>query len=219
MSVEGYCGRVNSLLSKLPILKGPREVPFNNGLYFFYQNGEISEHGPKGRIVRIGNHPRSDNGLRRRLAHHYSGNKNASVFRKFIGGALLRKTDPHHPCLLPRPGEGHWEKQDLHACGKCNVMESEISSLLRRDFWFRCIEISNRTARNMFEKRLVATVSLCNVCKPSSDWLGLYAYSENVKRSGLWNSDYVFDRKLLLTNSELNELQELIELTAKLSHQ
>jgi len=215
MCAEDLCSKVNHLLLQFPTHKDPKTVPFDNGLYFFYQDGEISKHGPEGRIVRIGNHPRSDDGLRRRLAHHYSGDKNASVFRKFIGGALLRKTDPHHPCLLPRPGEGHWEKQDLHPCEKCKVIESEISALLRHDFRFRCIEINNRTDRNMLEKKLVATISLCTVCKPSNDWLGLYTYSENVRKSGLWNSDYVFDRSLLLVNSELNELEVLIESAVK----
>ena len=67
----------------------------------------------------------------------------------------------------------------------------------------------------MLEKKLVATISLCTVCKPSNDWLGLYTYSEDVRKSGLWNSDYVFDRSLLLANSELNELEVLIESAVK----
>jgi hypothetical protein len=43
------------------------------------------------------------------------------------------------------------------------------------------------------EEKLVATVSLCPICKPSEDWLGKYAYSEKVRSSGLWNSSYVFE--------------------------
>jgi hypothetical protein len=50
------------------------------------------------RIVRVGTHREQDN-LQRRLRYHYSGNKNGSVFRKHIGGAILAQADPNDPRL------------------------------------------------------------------------------------------------------------------------
>ena len=82
---ESICGDIHRLLGTLPVYSSPRQVPFADGLYFFLEDGETSDHGPRGRIVRIGNHPRSDGGLVRRLRQHYSGRKNGSVFRKFLG--------------------------------------------------------------------------------------------------------------------------------------
>lgn len=213
-SPEKLCAQINHLLNALPVFKNPSEVPFNNGLYFFYEKGEISTHAPEGRIVRIGNHPRSQDSLKKRLRMHYSGGKNGSVFRKFLGGAILRKNDPNSACLKPSLGQGHWEKQDLHTCENCKPVENRVSQLLRTSFRFRCIKIEDRELRNHFEGKLIATISLCPICKPSDSWLGKYAYSDKVKLSGLWNSDHVFDQAKTLTNRELGELERIIKHTA-----
>ena len=63
--------------------------------------------------MRVGNHPRSDGTLVRRLRQHYKGHKNGSVFRKFLGGALMRSEDPSHPCLAVATGQvvAHTKKQ------------------------------------------------------------------------------------------------------------
>jgi len=214
---QELCAQIHRILNVLPTFENPSDVPFNNGLYFFFEKGEVSAHSPQGRIVRIGNHRRSQNGLKKRLGLHYSKNKNSSVFRKFLGGAILRKTDPNHACLFPGPGQGHWEKQDMPTCERCKPIEIEVSKLLRSNFWFRCIEITDKDLRNNLEKKLIATVSLCPVCKPSNNWLGRFAYSEKVKNSGLWNSDYVFDQSLKMTTIDLEIFKKLIVSTLKLS--
>jgi hypothetical protein len=212
---ERLCERLNKLLNLLPPLKEPSRVPFNNGLYFFYEKGETSRHAPNGRIVRVGNHPRSQDSLKRRLRMHYSGGKNGSVFRKFLGGAIIRRMNPNSPCLQPHPGQGHWEKQGMHPCENCKPIENQIRQILKTDFWFRCIEIKEHELRNTLEKKLIATVSLCPVCRPSEGWLGKFAYSENVQKSGLWNSDYVFDKDKILDESEIQRLAEIIERTTR----
>lgn len=123
LSAEDACHQIHSVLARLPLLASPADVPFGDGLYFFYENGETSEHAPGGRVVRVGNHPRSDGSLRKRLAQHFSGRKNGSVFRKYLGGALLRRRDPDCPCLAPAPGKGHWELQDAETCPECQQLE------------------------------------------------------------------------------------------------
>jgi hypothetical protein len=212
---EMLCEQINKMLDALPTLNKPSEIPFNNGLCFFYERGEVSRHAPNGRIVRVGNHPRSQGSLKRRLRMHYSGSKNGSVFRKFLGGAILRRIDPNNPCLQPGPGQGHWEKQNVQVCEICKPIESEVSHLLKSIFWFRCIEIENRDLRNTLEKKLIATISLCPICKPSDNWLGKSAYSDNVRNSGLWNSYYVFDQTEALGSFELEKLEEIIDRTSK----
>ena len=188
---EEACKAIHEALAAKPLRTLPSQVPFADGLYFFYEEGELCNHGPKGRIVRVGNHPRSQGGLVRRLKLHYSGNKNSSVFRKFLGGALLRRANPNDPCLAPAPGKGHWERQDEKACPRCRPTEALASALLREHFSFRCVRIPDMNERNELEARLVATLAACRVCQPSSSWLGQYAYSAKVRASGLWNSQYV----------------------------
>lgn len=203
-SVEEICRYVHELLDTLPVYTKPNQVPFTNGLYFFYEKGEVSIHAPNGRIVRLGNHPYSSNGLIRRLQLHYSGNKNSSVFRKFLGGALMRRANPDHPCLL------HWEKQGEPTCQLCKGVEKDVSNLLRSNFYFRCVKIEDMVLRNSLERKLIATISLCKICKPSNSWLGRYAYSDVVRSSGLWNTDYVYDRSLIMGAKDLDKLRNLI---------
>ena len=213
---EASCKQVNKWLEALPKFKNPFQVPFTNGLYFFYEDRETSGHSLNGRIVRIGNHPRKQDGLKKRLNMHYRGNKNSSVFRKFLGGAIMRRENPNNPCLLPGPGQGHWEKQDMQACEKCKPTEAKVTKILESNFRFRCLKIDDLALRNIMEEKLVATVSLCPICKPSEDWLGKNAYAEKVRSSGLWNSNYVFEAEKRLNACDLKKLQELISQTQSL---
>jgi hypothetical protein len=182
---------IHAALECLPLLDAPGDIPFVDGLYFFYENGEASQHAPSGRIVRVGNHPHSDGTLRRRLRNHYKGNKNGSVFRRLLGGALLRRHDPDGPCLAPSPGKGHWEHQDAKTCERCRPLEKEVSELLRSLFRFRCVKVVDQAERNDLEEVLIATLAACPVCGPSATWLGHHAYSDKVQSSGLWNSQDV----------------------------
>lgn len=190
---EEACKAIHEALETLPPLSSPDEVPFADGLYLFYEEGEASNHGPKGRIVRVGNHPRKQGGLVSRLRMHYSGSKNSSVFRKFLGGALLRRANPNDPCLSSGPGKGHWENGKAKTFPRCKPTEAQVSQLLRQRFTFRCVRIPDRDERNRLEGTLVATLAACQTCRSSASWLGLHAYSEKVRASDLWNSQYVGD--------------------------
>ncbi len=72
MTPEDACREIHQVLAQLPVFTSASQVPFADGLYFFYEDGETSPHGPAGRVVRVGNHPRSNGGLERRLRQHYS---------------------------------------------------------------------------------------------------------------------------------------------------
>jgi hypothetical protein len=209
------CALIHKQLADLDPCASPSGIPFADGLYFFYENGEDSPHGPDGRIVRVGNHPRSDRGLVRRLRHHYSGRKNGSVFRKFLGGALIRRENPDSLCLAPMPGIGHWERQGARACERCWPVEARVSALLRERFRFRCVWMPNREERNRLEGGLVAALAQCTVCQPSADWLGRFAYSPIVRESGLWNVQ--FADGVQLTIAELARFGELVAATAERS--
>jgi hypothetical protein len=194
VDVESTCVEIHQLVATLPLHRTPREVAFSNGLYFFYERGERSEHGPDGRIVRIGNHPRSQERLVGRLGDHYrfsAGAKNGSVFRRYLGGALIRQRDAGSTCLSPGPGAGHWEHQDEVACPDCAGVELDIRELLADRFSFRCVRVDDMSMRNRLEDRLIATIAACPTCRPSAGWLGQHAYPALVRSSGLWNTQHV----------------------------
>jgi hypothetical protein len=146
-----------------------------------------------------------------RLGEHYrshDGAKNGSVFRRYIGGALLRRLDSTSPCLAPGPGEGHWERQDEHACSRCSTTESAISDVLDKTFGFRCVQIVDQNERNRLEARIIATVAACTLCQPSGTWLGSHAYPPLVRSSGLWNRQHVGGP--VATRSDLDRLATLV---------
>jgi len=215
MTPEDACREIHQSLATLPVFTLPSQAPFTDGLYFFYEDGETSTHGSAGRVTRVGNHPRSDRGLRRRLQQHYGGRKNGSVFRKFIGGAILRSEDPDHPCLQPGPGRGHWERQHAPKCKLCEPIEKEVSEYISTHLSLRCISVQNRTERNQLEQALVATLAACTECLPSPGWLGLYAYSESVQISGLWNSQFTNSQPV--TTEEIERFKELAKLSLRWS--
>jgi hypothetical protein len=205
---EDACREIHQALAQLPVFTSVSQVPFADGLYFFYEDGETSPHGPAGRVVRVGNHPRSNGGLRQRLRQHYSGGKNGSVFRKFVGGAILRSNNPNHPCLQPGPGQGHWERQNASKCEQCRPIEKEVTKYISTHMRFRCVSIPNREERNQLEERLVATLALCVICRPSPKWLGFNAYLESLRRSGLWNSQFTDGQPITL--DEITHFKEAI---------
>lgn len=190
---EQVCEEIHSLLQQLPEFRSPREVPFDNGLYFWFEAGEFCTHSNNvPRIVRVGNHPHAQNGLKNRLRNHYSGTKNGSVFRKFIGGALLRSRDEASSCLAPGPGLGHWERQDLKPCNECAPVEKEVSRMLREQFFFKCVRIDDKGLRNDLERVIIRNLSECPSCQASQTWLGRLAYNSYVRKSGMWNSEFTF---------------------------
>ena len=189
--IDEACRAVHDLLKPLPVVEQPSGVSITDGLYFFYEDSESSSHAFEGRIVRVGNHPRSDGTLVRRLRQHYRRGKNGSVFRRFLGGALMRAESSSHPCLAPGPGRGHWERHGEKPCDRCRPVEQRVSRLLRTSFRFRCVSIPTRMERNRFEALLIASLSSCSVCGPSCRWLGRFAYSDVVRGAGMWNSQLV----------------------------
>lgn len=212
MSTDNLCCQIQKMLLKSPSYYSPEEVPFNNGLYFFYEDGETSKHSPRGKVIRIGNHPRVQNRLIGRLQDHYYGGKNGSVFRKLLGGALIRRANSKDLCLK------HWEEQDSPTCPKCKPVEKKVSKLMRDKFKFRCVHIKNKKLRNRMEKILIATLSLCPACSNSTKkWLGRYANSkkDKVRKFGLWNSQYAGEEKYIITESELKEIKQLVKSTIK----
>lgn len=54
-NVSEGCQRIHAAVDRLPRYTGSSfHVPFDNGLYFFFEQDEKSQHGHAGQIVRMG---------------------------------------------------------------------------------------------------------------------------------------------------------------------
>jgi hypothetical protein len=82
---------------------------------------------------------------------------------------------------------------------------------MRERFSFRVIEVADRALRNQLEGSLIATLAGCPVCGPSPVWLGRYAYSASMRRSGLWNTEFVGGPTL--TSEQLETFRDLVDRT------
>ena len=59
-----------------------------------------------------------------------------------------------------------------------------------------------------FESKLISTVSLCEECKSSKNWLGNFSPKEKIGKSGLWLVNELW--KTPLSNEEIGELKNII---------
>ena len=203
------CKWLHEQLELLPTLKYPFDLKLlpNNGVYFFYEEGENACHGSgiiTPRIVRIGTH--KENNFRPRISEHFllkqslmqftQGNSkpsDRSIFRKNIGRALLNKQgdfdylkvwDIDFTSLKKRQQNSH-----LRNIEKEKDVESQITDLLRKTFCFKFIPLDGqeqRIGKAGIESRLIGTVSNCKLCNPSRNWLGRYSPKPEINGGKLW---------------------------------
>ena len=130
------------------------------------------------------------------------GNKNGSVFRKHLGGALLRRVNSEDPRLK------EWLKQG----GRSYLeVEEKVSRRLRENFTFSCFQVDSPEERDVLERSLIALLAQHPIGRPSAKWLGKHADSQKIMQSGLWNTKDI--NALTLTSDQLQRVEELIAAT------
>jgi hypothetical protein len=172
------------------------------GVYFFFEDGEARA-GGNGRVVRVGTHaltPASKSTLWGRLRQHrghltgrnpLGGNHRASVFRRHVGAALIRRgTSPED--LLTSWLDRH------RPAGERAAQEAQIELEVSRYigampfFW---LSVPDRDDRGYIERHSIALLSRLTGAPdgPSPSWLGHDAARAEIRESGLWNVDHVND--------------------------
>lgn len=200
------CKWLHEQLEQLPLIKFPfklEQLP-ENGIYFFYEDGEIWGHGGRRpRVVRIGTH--KEGNFRSRIKEHFlldeskmnfdrdkSKPSDRSIFRKNIGRALLNKAQDDYlriwevdfTTIRKREEYGH-----LRDIQKEKKIELEVTRILIENFSFRFIvadEQIKRMGAEGLESSLIGTVAGCKLCTTSEKWLGNYSPKKQIRESGLW---------------------------------
>lgn len=171
-----------------------------HGVYFFYESGERRA-DRRDRVVRVGTHAltaTSQAALWGRLRQHRGhvggrhaggGNHRASVFRRHVGAALIRRGQLPSGLLDswldrhgPQPG---WAADEAH-------MEQEVSRHIEA-MPFLWLSVPDRAHRGYLERNSIAITSCLSAGAdpPSPSWLGHHADREEICTSGLWNVDHV----------------------------
>jgi len=197
------------LLAELPRCahETPRAALPSDGIYFFFEADEQVEIGGTAldRVVRVGTH-RVDGRFPTRIRQYYGyrgslgGNKNGSVFRKHLGGALLRRADPADPRLAEWIAQGGDSYPEV---------EEAVSRRLRESFTFVWVRVPSKETRLSLESGLIALLAQHCTGAASSDWLGLHALAPAIVSSGLWNTQHVASP--VLTEDQLLQLRQLAE--------
>jgi len=204
MDEHSICARLHSILEGLPFIRYPfdaADLPLN-GIYFFYEEGEVCNHGGgRPRITRIGTH--RDGNFRSRMQDHYLlGSKplsinrpkysDRSIFRKNLGRALLARDGDKYLRVWNidyMTSKNRREYGNLRDIGKEVEIERIISDRLRSTFSFKYLivdERRNRMGSEGLESALIGTIASCRICVPSKDWLGNHSPVDKIRHGGLW---------------------------------
>jgi len=124
------------------------------------------------------------------------------VFRKHLGGALLREANPSDTRL------NEWLRQ-----GGRSFLEVEemVSRQLRGNYTFCCFCVDLPEERDSLERGLIALLAQNPIGGPSAGWLGNHAASEKIVQSGLWNNQHI--KATPLTFDQLQRVEKLIAAT------
>jgi hypothetical protein len=210
--MPSLCQELHGWANTLSLFRFPFEaqaLPLN-GLYLLFENGEMA-HGAN-RIVRVGTHT-GNNQLRSRLNQHFLvENKDRSIFRKNIGRALLNRD--RDPFL------SDWEldltsrkEKELHRglidVSQQQLIERRVSEYIQASFRFVVIPVEEKESRLRLESMLISTISLCDGCKQSSEWLGNFSPKQKIRDSGLWLINELYRQPL--SREDFNVLQALVQ--------
>jgi len=205
------CSQLHTVFNQLPHHHFPfdeKRIPLN-GIYILFEKGEIAHN--TNRIVRVGTH-NGDGRLPSRLKSHFiKENKDRSIFRKNIGRALLNKaSDPfleqwELDITSREARENYQNKVDNN---KQKQVEHEVSEYIQQNFWFVVFPITKKEDRLFWESRIISTVSWCDECRPSENWIGLHSPKEKIRESGLWLVNEL--KKLPVSENEFNYLKDFI---------
>jgi len=201
--IQYRCERLHNLCNSATKLYYPidfKQIP-ENGIYIMFQENEQA-HGDE-RIVRVGSHT-GQNQLQSRIEGHYiKENKNRSILRKNIGRCFLKMRNDKYLAIWEQKGSSNkqinYEKE----------LEKEISEYIRSNFHICIIKTDYKKETRMeLESKIIATISLCNSCKPSERWLGLFSPIVKIKDSGLWQVQWLYKKNLILTDIDLEFIEQ-----------
>lgn len=168
----------------------------SQGVYFFFEPGELRRNNVTSRVVRVGAHAltkSSTTTLWKRLSQHRGhvqgdnpggGNHRGSIFRHHVGTALLNTGD------WPASLHASWHQQRIDRSARLDeaILERAVSSCIgvMPLLW---LEVPDRLDRRVVETGVIALLSNRNGSgdPPTDRWLGRHADSEGVRTSGLWN--------------------------------
>jgi hypothetical protein len=204
--MSATCAQLHSLARQGTLHRFPFErsqLP-RDGIYALFEAGEESHGGA--RIVRVGTHT-GDHQLPSRLLQHFvNENKDRSIFRKNIGRALLTRASDPFLAKWEVDRTSRRARDGFHVdAAKLRAIESEVTCYLRERLPFVVFSIEDKASRLTLESRMISTLSLCEECQPSANWLGHHSPRARIRETGLWLINELF--KTPLCDADIERLR------------
>ena len=178
----------------------------SQGVYHFFEDGELRQKRGGMRVVRVGTHAVSRGSratLWNRLSahrghlggvHEGGGNHRGSVFRRHIGTSLIQRNN------LDSESWGQGSSAIREVRDREYEIEIEVSRHIRAMpfLWIKASdEAGPRSVRAYLERNSIAILSNYEkpqIDPPSSNWLGNYCPNRFIRSSCLWNVRHVKDK-------------------------
>ena len=209
MNREEICETVHKELDRLKLRKEKPEYDVSqNGIYFWYEKGEIRQGGGQ-RVTRVGTHEKP-NRLHARIKEHYGLNREGSVFRKHLGGAIMgqnREPESEIKEWYKARRSLRFNDQKFRNCETQITAQAKLGN-------YRVLKVDDPNERLQLEEKLIALFSHCKYCRPSENWLGNHAYRKEIRDSGLWNVDHVCSLNEF-AQSHVPRLKQLVNETSR----
>ncbi len=171
----------------------------NSGVYFFLEPGELRPNTAELRVVRVGTHGVSRGSkatLWNRLRTHRGtgnsvGNHRSSIFRLHVGAAIsVRNPD----VLIASWGVGQTADTTLRKAEE--GLERRVSAHigLMSVLWLAIDDEAGPSSdRAYIERNIIGMLAgkTGPADLPSPEWLGRFSPDERIRRSGLWNLDFL----------------------------
>ena len=170
-----------------------------SGVYFFFEPGEVRSGTTELRVVRVGTHGVSRGSkatLWNRLRTHRGtsdgvGNHRSSIFRLHVGAAISAK-DPSLRVSTWAVGQAadaktHKAEESLEGKVSAHIGAMHVLWLAIED------EASPASDRAFIERNLIGLLvgKSGPADPPSKNWLGRFSPHERIRKSGLWNLDFL----------------------------
>lgn len=181
---------------------GSLEWP-KRGVYFLFEANETRFFSSSiQRIIRVGTHAvsaGSKSSLWQRLRTHRGtegggGRHRSSIFRLHVGAAMIAKSNGK----LNVPTWGLGQTANRNICADERLLEHKVTSYIGnlKILWLSVNDASSsRSDRAYIERNSIALLTGKNgpIDIPSENWLGNYSPKSLIKKSGLWNINYIED--------------------------
>jgi len=226
------CRWLHEILIDLPLVQHPFDIEKlpNNGVYFFYEKGELYGHGSKKkpRIIRVGTH--REGNFKSRMKDHFlfseskmnfdktqSPPHDRSIFRTNLGRAILNKEKNDYLKIWNIDFTTRKNREEFSHLRNVKFekkIETQVTKLLQNNFSFKYLIVEGQEKRmgsKGIERRLIGTLSQCGECTPSKEWLGNHSPVSKIRNSGLWLYQHLSDPPI--SKSDKTELLQFVKST------